>query len=336
MNIIHKLFDPEYMRDFMKEKILPKYPDFKDIKKVKIHPRKDHIWDTAYHVVVEYDVQFIHKTGKIKKLAIFCSAHSSEPRKNLFRAMRYLWSNGFGRTMLTVPHPLYYSSTFKAVFYRGSKGNNFYYFIRNNKMEEIEKSIPQIAAWFAKLHKMPTGTIKNFNRKNSRIRTTIPGKERILETIKFKYPHYYTAIKNLYNKFIKTEEEFLASTDKRWLVHGDAHPENIIRVGDKKLSVIDFNDLCLSDCARDIGCFLEQFDYMSTRKIKDGEFIVKMKDLFLSEYIRLTNYELTDDFMNRINNYRDWTAIRTATFFLLKGEPSPERAEPLIERLMKQ
>ena len=333
MSAVHKLFDLDFMQEFFKEKILPKYPDFKDIKKIEIKPRKDHIWDKTYHVVVEYKVQFIHKSEKIKKLSIFCSAHSCEPRKNLYLALRYLWDNGFGRSLLAVPHPLYYSSFFKAVFYRGSKGRNFYYFIRNNKVREIEQTIPQIAAWFAKLHKMPTIDIKNFNRKNSRIKTAIPGREKILETIKFKHPHYYSIYRNLYNKFVKTEESFLASNDKRWLVHGDAHPENIIRVGEKKLSVIDFNDLCLSDFARDVGCFLEQFDYMSTRKIEDGEFISRMKDLFLSEYIKHTGYEINESLKERIKNYGDWTALRTATFFLLKNDSSPDRAEPLIKRL---
>ncbi|MBD3248336.1 phosphotransferase [Candidatus Falkowbacteria bacterium] len=334
MNIIHQLFDIDFVKQLFKEKILPKYPDFTAIKKIDIKPRKDHIWDQTYHVVIEYKTQFIDKEGKVKKLPIFCSAHSCEPRKNLYRALRFLWDNGFGRSHLTVPHPLYYSQKFKATFYRGAKGRNFYYYIRENRYNDIEKTIPQIAAWFAKLHKTPNRGIGNFNKRNSRIRTAIPGRDHILRDIEIKHPHYYAIYKNLYNKFIRQEEEFLKSTDKRWLVHGDAHPENVIKVGEKKLSVIDFNDLCLSDCARDVGCFLQQFGYMSDRKIEDKVFVERMKQLFLDSYLRYMGFEYTDSFQARVQNYSDWTALRTATFFLLKNDPNPDRAAYLIDQLI--
>lgn len=336
MNIIHQLFDIDYVKRLFKEKVLPQYPDFVRIKKIDLKPRKDHIWDQTYHVVIEYRTQFIDKNGRVKELPIFCSAHSCEPRKNLYSALKYLWDNGFGYSLLTVPHPLFYSQKFKATFYRGSKGRNFYYFIRENRLGEIERTIPQIAAWFAKLHKLPADNIGNFNQKNSRIKTAIPGKERILRSIEFKYPHYYPIYKNLYNNFIRQEEGFLNSTKKRWLVHGDAHPENIIRVGEKKLAVIDFNDLCVSDHARDVGCFLQQFGYMGSRKIEDADFVSKMKDLFLEKYLGYMKMELNDDLEKRIKNYSDWTSLRTATFFLLKNDPFPENAKPLIDGLIRE
>lgn len=335
MNIIHQLFDIDYVHQLFKEKVLPQYPDFSSIKKIEMNPRKDHIWDQTYHVVIEYKTHFIDKNGKTRKLSIFCSAHSCEPRKNLYSALKYLWDNGFGYSMLTVPHPLFYSQKFKATFYRGAKGRNFYYFIKNNKLSDIEKTIGQIAAWFAKLHRTNTDGIGNFNKKNSRIRTAIPGKEKILKLIGDKYPHYYSVYKNLYNVFVRQEEEFLKKSGKRWLVHGDAHPENIIKAGEKKLAVIDFNDLCLSDHARDVGCFLQQFGFMASRKIEDKVFVDHMKSFFLESYLSAMKMELTDELESRINNYSDWTALRTATFFLLKNDPDPQKAKPLIDGLTK-
>jgi len=40
MNIIYKLFNEQFVKDLFKKKILPKYPDFIDIKKIKIQPHK--------------------------------------------------------------------------------------------------------------------------------------------------------------------------------------------------------------------------------------------------------------------------------------------------------
>lgn len=336
MNIVHQLFEEDFIRDLFKEKVLSKYPDFSSIKRIRIKPRKDHIWDNTYHVVIEYEVRFVDCAGKNKDLSVFCSAHSSEPRKNLYLALRYLWDNGFGRGLLTVPHPLFYYPELKATFYRGAKGRNFFYFIKENQLREIETTIPQIAAWFAKLHKMPIEGIKNFNKKNSRIRTAIPGRDKILRVISEKYPHFYPLYKNFYNKFIRKEEDFLARTDHRWLVHGDAHPENIIRMGEKKLAVIDFNDLCLSDRARDIGCFLQQFSYMSGGRIADREFIIRMKKLFLEKYEKHFGVKGDEEFFARVDNYSDWTSLRTATYLLLRPTPYPDRAKWLIDELVKK
>lgn len=337
MNPIHKLFDEKFVISLFKKRILPRYPDFVDIKRVEIKPHKSLIWEEeAYHVVLEFKTHFLTRNGKIKKLPIFCSAHFEEPRKNLYRALKYLWDNGFSKGYLTVPHPLFYSSKFKAAFYRGAQGRNFYQYIRKSDRKEIENLIPKIAAWFAKLHSLPTNGVPNFNKENSLIKTTIPGREEIMTLLGYRYPYYQETFKNFYDNFIKKEESFLKSTKKRWLVHGDAHPENVIKMGKHKLALIDFNDICLSDFARDLGCFLQQFEYMAMRKIGDAAFVEKMKRLFLDSYFDTTKVKLDDSLKERIDNYYNWTAVRTAIFMLLKDKPDTGRARSIIKKLKEK
>lgn len=333
MNIIHNLFNEKYVIDLFKKEVLPKYPDFSDIKKIKIRAHKSHIWETTYHVVIEFKTYFSTKTGRTKILSIFCSAHSDEPRKNVYHALKYLWDNGFAKGFLTIPHPLFYSEYFSGTFYRGVSGNNLYHYIREKNYKEIETIIPKAAAWFAKLHQLPTENAYNFNEENSRIRTVIPNKDRVLADIKKQYPAYYETYQKAYNIFIRKEEEFLNSTEKRWLIHGDAHPENIIKMGKKKLAVIDFTDICLSDFARDLGCFLQQLEYMVMRKINDEEYAAKIKNLFWENYLKNVRIKLDNNLKERIDNYYNWTIIRTATFFLLKYEAEPARAKQLIEKV---
>ncbi|MDD5071588.1 MAG: phosphotransferase [Patescibacteria group bacterium] len=333
MNIIHNLFDEKYVIDLLKKEVLPKYPDFIDIKKVKIRSHKSHVWETTYHVVLEFKTSFLAKAGKTKILSIFCSAHSEEPRKNVYHALKYLWDNGFAKGFLTIPHPLFYSEYFKATFYRGVSGNNLYHYIRKKDYKEIETIVPKAAAWFAKLHRLSTENAYNFNEENSRIKTVIPGSGQILLDIKKQYPAYYGAYKKAYEIFVKKEDDFLASTSEKWLVHGDAHPENIIKMGKKKLSIIDFTDICLSDFARDLGCFLQQVEFMLMRKINNEEYAEKIKNLFLENYFKNAKIKLDKGLQERIDNYYNWTAIRTATFFLTKYKNEPDRAEPLIEKV---
>lgn len=335
MNLIHKLFDEQYVIELFKKELLPIYSDFSDIKRVKIIPHKKLIWDSTYHVVTEFKTRFVDKNGKTKDLPIFCSAHSNEPRKNVYLSLQFLWSNNFANGFLTIPHPLFYSDYFKATFYRGVKGNNLYYYIRNKNYKEIEKIIPKAAKWFLKLHMLATNVNYGFNVENSRIETVFPGKIHILDTIKEKYPEYHDTYKKMYEILIAREEEFLNSTSKKWLIHGDAHPENIIKMSENKIAAIDFTDICWSDFARDLGCFTQQVEYMIMRKIGDAKFAKKMKDLFLANYFYNAKIKLDEPLKRRIETYYYWTAMRTATFHLLKDGAVPERARPLLEGVKK-
>ena len=195
MNKARHLFDEKYVIDLLNKKVLPMYPDFTSIKKIKIHAYKDHIWDSdhhegTYHVVIEYQTTFNTKNGKTKKLPIICSAHSDEPRKNVYDALKFLWGSGFDKGYLTIPHPLFYSDYFRGTFYRGVEGKNLYYYIRNKNYSEIESIVTKAAKWFAKLHNLSTKNARNFNVINSRIETVLPGIPHILWRVKEDYPQY--------------------------------------------------------------------------------------------------------------------------------------------------
>lgn len=336
MNKIYHLFDEKYVKDLFARRILSKYPDFKSVKKIKISAPKKYIWETTYHVVIKFATTFITKEKKEKKLSIYCSAHSDEPRKNVYRSLKFLWDHGFGRGYLTIPHPLFYSNYFQGTFYRGVEGNNLYYYIRERDLTVIEEIIPKAAAWFAKLHKLPVSATINFNKKNSRIATAIPGIKHILERISENYPEHLSFFKKAYGIVNNREKEFLNGSPERWLTHGDAHPENVIKMGRKKLAVIDFTDLCLSDFARDLGAFSQQIEFMIKRKIKDKEYAEKTKKLFLDNYFAQSKIKSDKGLTERIDNYYYWTALRTAGYFLLKDEAEPERGNKLIKELKEK
>lgn len=337
MNKIEKLLDEKYVKDFFKGKVLPLYPDFSDIKKIRIKLHKELIWEYTYHVVIEFSTIFLTNEGKQKTLPIFCSAHSEEPRKNVYDILKFLWQHDFSKGYLSIPHPLFYSDYFRGTFYRGVKGDNLYQYIRDRNFGEIELIVFMAAAWFAKLHRLKNvENIPGLNKDNERIETIVPGVNHILYRIDEMYPHYSEIYKKIYTALIDNEDKFLSSTTQRWLVHGDAHPENIIKMGRKKIAIIDFTDFCLSDFARDIGSFLQQLEFMCNRKIGDPVYAEKVKKLFLENYLKNAKINLDESLRERIDNYYSWTAMRTATFFLIKSEPEPDRAKPLIETVAKK
>ena len=334
MNKILQLFDKTYAMNLLREKVLPLYPDFLDIKKVNIHPYKKLIWESTYHVVVEFRTTFLTKDRKTKKIPIVCSAHSSEPRQNVYDAMKFLWEHSFGHGYLTIPHPLFYSDYFRGTFYRGVEGDNLYHYIKEKKFSDIEAITGKAALWFSKLHDLRTAGIRNFNEDNSRIATVYPGNPHILERVRKDFPEYRDVYERVYGIFDDHEKEFFRLSDRRWLIHGDAHPENVIKMGRKKTAVIDFTDLCLGDFARDLGSFTQQLEFMGNRKINDPDYADKIKNIFLDQYFKHSpRRKLNDALRARIDLYYHWTAMRTATFFLIKNDAEPERAATIIEKV---
>lgn len=329
MNRILKLFNEDFVLTYLKNKLPPLYPECKDIVNIQIRPHKKNIWHRTYHVVIEFRVEFLAEDGSVKDMPIFCSAHSNEYRKNAFESLSFLWDKGFGKGHLSVPRPLFYSNYFQGVFYRGVEGKNLYYYIKHQDFDSIKALVPQIAHWLAKLHAVSGA--KNFNEVNSRIETAYPGMADITKRVGEGFFDYRESYEKIYDILNQREKAFFESTPKRWLIHGDAHPENVICMSKRKIGVIDFADLCLSDFARDLGSFTQQLEYMIMRKICNQEYANEMKVFFLDSYYAKSKDKRTEEVDSRMLNYYSWTAMRTATYFLLKDDPQPERAKPLVE-----
>jgi aminoglycoside phosphotransferase (APT) family kinase protein len=336
MNIILQLLDPEYVKKLFTEKLLPLAPDMVEIKHVLVEPVKKNIWNTTYHVVFRFITTFTKQTGGEETWQIYATAHSSEPRESVHEALNYLWQSNFSQGGLSVPRPLFYSPEFRAAFYRGVEGKLLYKSIKENNFAEIESGVAKTAAWFAKLHALPTKNVKNFNPHNSRIATVVPGREHILKKTGELYPEFLSIYERLYHLFTLREDSFLDTSERLWLVHGDAHPENVIMTADHKLVMVDFTDLCLSDFARDLGTFLQQLDYMAKHKTNDLVYTEKIKKLFLNSYLEFAKVKMDESLEARINNYYYWTALRTASFFLFKHDAQPESARPLLTMICEK
>jgi hypothetical protein len=322
-NIIYDLLDEAIVEKLLRKNLK------KPVKLLEIKPIKKNIWHTTYHVVFRYTVEL---AGQIKQ--IFVTAHDSESRSATISSLIFLRQHGFGQGAFLVPEPLFYEDYYKAAFYIGLEGENIYHFIREDDKDEVRRLVVKAAGWFAAFHRLQLSNELALNEKNSHILSVAPGMKTVLSAIATDYPNWLGLYERFYDYFIGTEEAFL---DKKelCLVHGDAHPENVIRINETQLGVIDFVDMTLGDFARDLGTFSQQLDYMIGRKIKNNPFAAEAKQLFLTSYLKDAKISLDDNLLERINLYYNWTAIRTATFFLMKHEAEPDRAESLIKEVSK-
>ena len=340
MNKARKLLDKDYVLNLFKKKILPLYPDFKKIDKIKIIPHKKNIWISTYHVVFEFKTSFLLKSSsgkKIKTLSFFVTAHSHEPRKNVHDVLSYLWEEGFSKGYLSIPKPLFYSRYLNASFYRGVQGENLLKIIRKGNKSEIEGIVKKTAQWLAKLHSLKVPKSLSYNKKNDKIKTVLPGYHQALRILKERHEEkYFIEVKKVYDYLIELEEDFLDLSHKRWLVHGDVHPENIIKMSDRKIALIDFADLCVSDFARDLGTFIQQLNYKLDRNDYSKAFINKVNKIFLENYCQRAKVKYNIRLEERIKLYYSWTALRSALYWLLKHDPQPSRAEPLLMDIKKK
>jgi len=335
MNIIWSLLDESYVQALFEKKVLAEYDGAVNIKLIKINPVKKMIWHTTYHVVFRYDVVLTMSSGQSKEIEIYCSAHSSEPRKIVFDVLHYLWGRNFADGKLIIPKPLFYSKKFNAAFYQGMVGANLYSFIKKNDYAEVERLLPLTASWFAKLHALPVRKNKLFLQPNSRIATVFPGCDHVLSEVKKRCPSHLHLYEKVYERFVESENKFFSNAKHLKLIHGDAHPENVIKLNDGRLGVVDFTDMSLGDIARDLGTFLQQLEFMTERKMDNPNFAKNAMDIFLSSYLKESGVEMTDSLKERMDIYYNWTAIRTASYFLLKHDPQPERSNPMIANVAK-
>ena len=333
MNKILKLLDENFVLEFFKKEVLPKYPSYVSVSKVEIQPYKKLIWETTYHVVINFNTYFVNNQNQEEMVSIVCSAHSNETRATIHDVLEYLWEKNFPDDNFELPRPLFYSKEFNGTFYGGLKGENLLYYIKKKDEPEIEKIVRESAQLFSKLHNLQVGPEANFNPHNARIKTVVPGVKIILQEVDSRFKGLYTEdLKQVYDYLIAQEELFFSSGHPLFFIHGDAHPENIIKTHENKIGFIDFTDMCLSDFARDLGSFMQQLDYKIITKAGDFEYADKMKKLFLDSYLEASGRKLSPELEQRIKLYYNFTAIRTATFFFLKDGHDEERGKTLLKK----
>lgn len=334
MNKADLLFDENYLQDLFVKEVLPLYPNFSAIKKIDVRPYKKLIWETTYHVVIKYLTHFVDAQGQESRVPIVATAHSSEERENVFLTLSYLWKHHLADREIALPRPLFYSPELRATFYRAIEGQNLLYFIKTQSWPEIEDGVIKSAKLFAKLHSLPLEGAYEFNLNNARVATVLPGVDFTLQELKNRFDgRYFDFIKRAYDYIIAQENSFLDNNTERWLVHGDAHPENLIKLPSGQIGLIDFTDFCRADFARDLGAFCQQLEYKIITKAKYVEEAGKMKDLFISEYFKASKLKLTPAVAERIELYYNFASLRTAVYWLLKHDCDPGRAEFLISHI---
>ncbi len=312
-----KLLDKNFIQEILDERLSKFYNNFNKIVEIKEDAYKRHLGITSAVFVVGYEIKYLNKNNSNNYLTIFVAAHSDGSRKGAFNKAQFLYNNGFSEGKLQVTKPLFYLEKQKAFFYEASEGQSLFSFFTQDPNKDLKQSFDLVISWIKKLHKLNKG---DYDWHNFKIDKMIPDPKRFVKDFLIDNKEQGEYIKNLINEMNKLENKY-SQNHKPVLIYGDYHPENIIikDLNTKDLKMIDLTDICLGDPMTDLGTFLQQFDFMghnfiSRQKMND------YKEYFIERYFKKDLKNIGIKYINRINLYQAWTALRSAVFLFYMKE----------------
>ncbi|RJQ34448.1 aminoglycoside phosphotransferase family protein [Candidatus Parcubacteria bacterium] len=316
---VAKLLEHDFVCDVLDKRLGDYYKDFKRVVQIESEAYKRHLGITSAVFVVDYKVKYQTKSGGHKNIDIFASAHSDGSRLGAYQKTKILYEHGFDKGKFRVTTPLFFLKEQKAFFYISSPGQSLFNFFTQDPKVDLKPAMHLATAWIKKLHSFDYQAV-NFVWPNFKINAMVPAPRQFI-------PDFYSgdekrgrAIEGLVSDLKKMVDSYNRKIDKV-LIYGDYHPENIIITSLKarSLEMIDFTDLAIGDPMMDIGIFIQQFDFMGHNFISRSE-MNDYKTFFVEAYFGKKFEKIEIDFINRINIYQSWAAMRSVVFIFYKKD----------------
>lgn len=316
-----QLLDENFIKNFFEGNLKIFFPEAKKINKINKVFYKDLREKESYTLVIEFILDLKLKDNKLIKKSVFGIAHSKEYKNKALYYIEVLYKNGFNQGLYKVPRPLIYIPEIRASFYEGVKGQTLLYYLKHKEYFKIESGLKDAARWLSCLHNFEIKKFESLQLSIKKIGDNHPPIAQVLKDIKKDYVKLYQSFYPLYKQVIEYEKK-LINKEFFKVIYGDYHPENIIipRYSRQGVTVIDFNDLGLGNWYSDVGAFLEQVEFMSN-KYMPKEKGKLWQNIFLDEYIRINNFNLTSLEWQKINLYSLWTCLRNIIYYYYKCDP---------------
>jgi hypothetical protein len=248
-----------------------------------------------------------------------------------FWMMQQLWNGGFGEgSRFKIPKPLCYLPDFKLLIQERAHGTLLPKYLGRGDDAALARTT-MVARWLAKLHQLdaiPEG-IDSYADDEASI-------NHFADQLGERHPHLASRLRELAASIcdrIACPKGLALTT-----VHGDFHPENIFVTQDR-VTVIDFDNFCRSDPARDLGYIVAQMRamvYFSTGILEAADRNIRA---FLHVYLAATPAREMRTFPGRIAAFAARTCL--ANMHYISCVLENERLEILsmllteMERFMK-
>lgn len=291
------------------------YEGFKKIIKLEKEIYKKHFRSTRrFHYVISCQIKAQIGTQEVSKTFVIGSSSDDSKRIAYFN-LRMLREHGFDRDDLQVTKPIAYLPELKAVVYKAAPGQTlFSYFKERPTFEQLLNPLEISARWLQKLHSLDPASLNSPLANSYSFQSILDYLRRYLSKFKKASATDGQKLESVLIRLADYEAAFRKSSSPR-IIFGDYHPENIIldSLDSKKLIMIDLTDLSLGDRYRDVGTFIQQFDFMSQSFLPRSQ-INDLKKHFVKSYFHKEFHDLKDVDIRRINLYQALTAVRSSVW----------------------
>jgi tRNA A-37 threonylcarbamoyl transferase component Bud32 len=234
--------------------------------------------------------------------------------ERVFRTMQMLWEAGFSAgSRFKIPQPLCYISDLKLLLQEKVQGSLLPRYVGRGDAVACAR-MRMVARWLATLHrhaKIPEG-IASCEDDDASI-------QNFASQLGERFPHLTSRFEALASAI---RERITPCTDTAFtLVHGDFHPENIFVTQDG-VTVIDFDQFCRSDPARDLGYLIAQMRAMAYRAAGSPDAPNRLILVLLKTYLAHLPLADREAITSRIVAFaaRTWLEDLYYIFCLLEGE----------------
>ena len=311
---IKQLLEPAFIKELLPPVLAAYYKGFEKLTDLTLTVYKQHYRDRHHwRFVIGCQLDLVINHQNQKELVVI-GASSDGSKKIAYDNLKLLRSLGFDHGPLQVTAPIAYLPHLQAVIYEGVAGQPLYHYLEKQPtMGEMLKPLELASSWLRKLHALSPQTFPAEAIRGYDFQVIIKYLQGFIPTFQKFSTRQGQKLGDALNKIQKYEQQL--RLEPPHLVYGDYHPENIIlsSLDSPLLTMIDLTDLSLGDRYRDIGTFLQQFDFMSQRFLARPD-INNLKKHFVSGYFKESFHLLDAPDMMRINLFQALTAVRSSVW----------------------
>lgn len=283
--------------------------------------------------VIAYRLSFKNDKGlTTKPIELIGKRYADgEEGERAFRTMQMLWESGFSvGSRFKIPQPLCYISDLNLLLQERAQGSLLPKYVGRDDAVACAR-MRMVARWLATLHRHDTipEEIVSCEDDEASIQS-------FASRLGERYPHLTSRFEALASAI---RERITPCKDIAFtLVHGDFHPENIFVTRDGA-TVIDFDQFCRSDPARDLGYLIAQMRAMAYRAMGSPDAPNRQIRVLLKTYLAHLPLADREAITSRIVAFaaRTWLEDLYYIFCVLEDEGPTLLATGLqeIERFVK-
>ena len=298
-----------------------------DVKKV--------LYDSSHsivYIVIKYDIQLRLSHGKKTHKAVFLKSGNTASITYLTRCIRLLQKKGFNHSPFLVPDVVYRDTKNNVLIQEEATGSLLNDLIEKND-QRCKRGIILSAQWLVKLHAIPVDSqslrISRKQRQPSLNFISAWSSDKRMKQIQL---DIFLLSTSLFERMATLEKRLRTPR----YVHGDFHTKNMIISSDsRKISVIDFSDFYIGDPLFDVATMTEQlgFHYATSLGIPKTK---KLQSVFLQEYARQSQTDLTEKFsQERINYYTSIVQYHNLLHDIKRFQRERKSADEIFQMLRK-